>query len=136
MRAFQFLIFTALLVSGTNLFAQTVNEVPIKSINSNFIEIYDRSPRINHNSQRMINRFAKEKSSVSIDFGDYKQKPSTTKATIKNEAGQVMLFYTALEAVNFFTKFGYVLYDVHISEPVHSEYNIFTHYHYILKKGK
>ena len=109
---------TAFLFNLPSTFCQTVNDVPIKDIDVEYVDVIGSYAR-------------KNKLNIELDFGQ-QQKLSTTKDTrIKDADGKTLTFNSMIDALNFMSKNGYEFvqaYGIGVdSAKVH---------HYLLRKRK
>ena len=87
-----------LAVSSYHLKAQTINGIPIKDINVEYLEIENRGYR-----------------NIYFDFGQaVKAKVDTVKRTVENDIikdadGKVLNFHSGIDALNFISKNGFEL---------------------------
>ncbi len=101
------------------LHAQTVNGVPMDSINTDYVEIVGTE------------KFLSTKMNIQIDFGQ-QQKFFTQKDTrLMDENGKNLDLNSMIDALNFMYKHGYAFVTAY---TVNKE-NVIT-YHYLLKKIK
>jgi hypothetical protein len=98
-------------------FSQTVNDIPIKDIDIEYIQIVGSGS------------FRVGKVDVKIDFGNENKYLSTKETRIKDEKGQLLEFNSMIDALNFLSKNGYEFID---SYTIPHEYNDTCYY--ILKK--
>ena len=75
--------------------AQTVNDIPLKDIGVEFVQIVGTS------------RFMSLKLTISINYGQEQVEESK----IRDENGKKVIFNSMVDALNFMTKFGYVYRD-------------------------
>lgn len=112
--------FAALFFAAASSFAQTVNDVPIKNIDVQYVDIVGTS------------RILSTKLTVDIDFGQENKLFSSNKDTrIKDADGKNLIFNSMVDALNFMTKNGYEF--VQAYAVVVSNQNV---YHYLLRKRK
>ena len=98
--------------------SQTVNDIPLKDIDVNYVEIVGTS------------RVLSTKLTVEIDFGQENKLFSSDKDTrIKDANGKNMIFNSMIDALNFMTTNGYEF--VQAYAVIVSNQNV---YHYLLKK--
>jgi hypothetical protein len=103
-----------------NAQSQTVNDIPLKDIDVNYVEIVGTS------------RVLSTKLTVEIDFGQENKLFSSDKDTrIKDANGKNMIFNSMIDALNFMTTNGYEF--VQAYAVIVSNQNV---YHYLLKKKK
>ncbi|HMJ48840.1 MAG TPA: hypothetical protein VK498_16020 [Ferruginibacter sp.] len=98
--------------------AQTVNDIPVKDIDVNYVQIVGTS------------RLLSNKLTIEIDFGQENKLFSSDKDTrVKNENGKNMIFNSMVDALNFMTKNGYEFVQAYAFAT-----NNQSVYHYLLKK--
>ena len=103
-----------------DLYAQTVNDIPIKDIDVEYIQILGTS------------KLFSNKLSIEIDFGQENKYFSSDKDTrVKNSEGKNMIFNSMIDALNFMTKNGYEFVQAY-AFTVNNQ-NV---YHYLLRKKK
>ncbi|CAI8900377.1 hypothetical protein [Chryseobacterium sp. IT-36CA2] len=111
-------IFAAVFLSLTCAsFAQTVNDVPIKNIDVEYIQIVG------------IDRLFSNKKTVDIDFGQNSRFLSTKDVRILDEKGETVKFNSMIDALNFMSANGYAFQFAYTSFKKDIEET-----HYILKK--
>ena len=107
-----------LLVYVISLKAQTVNDIPIKDIDVEYVQIIGTS------------KVLSTKFNIEIDFGQKTKFFSLGKETIiKDEEGKGLVFNSMIDALNFMSKNGFEFeqaYTITISNQ-----NV---YHYLLRK--
>jgi hypothetical protein len=109
--------FTAL--GFTRVFSQTINDLPIKDISVEYIEIRGTPKNLSSNMD------------IEIDFGQ-ENKAFTNKDTrIKDENGEYLTFHSMIDALTFMGKYGYEFVTVYTIATTN-----YTVSHYILKKKK
>ncbi|WP_146106071.1 hypothetical protein [Apibacter adventoris] len=97
--------------------AQSINDIPIKNINTQYIQIVGTSKAFS------------DKVNVEIDFGQiFKNLTHKNTSVIKNSKGEEITFDSMIDALNFMYENGFEFIDSFIT--VGSQ-NI---YHYILKR--
>jgi len=111
---------TALLLTSLTFQAQTVNDVPLKDMDVEYIEIVGSS------------KFMSTKLTVSLDFGQHTKMFSSGKETLLKDAdGKLVEFNSMIDALNFMSENGY---------DFTTAYTVTTNnqnvYHYILRKRK
>ncbi|HRP33196.1 MAG TPA: hypothetical protein PKV73_14960 [Agriterribacter sp.] len=112
------LIITAISTSGVN--AQTVNDIPIKDIDVEYIQIIGTSKPFSKGV------------SIQIDFGQKTKFFSTGKETVlKDKDGKIMDFNSMIDALNFMAQNGFEF--VNAFAIAVSNQNV---YHYLLKNIK
>ena len=103
-----------------NARSQTVNDVPIKDIDVEYVEIVGTS------------RVLSSKLTIEIDFGQENKLFSSDKDTrVKDVNGRNMIFNSMIDALNFMTKNGYEF--VQAYAVTKSDQMV---YHYLLRKKK
>lgn len=113
-----FLVLIAATTISTN--AQTVNDVPIKDIDVEYVQIVGTS------------KFLSTKLTIQIDFGQRTKFFSSGKETIvKDEDGKVMDFNSMIDALNFMSKNGFEFVNAYAISV--SNQNV---YHYLLRNRK
>ena len=109
-----------LLLGFTNLYSQTVNNIPLKDIDVEYVQIVGNS------------RILSNKVKIEIDFGQENKYFSSDKDTrIKDENGKDMVFNSMIDALNFMTKNGYEF--VQANAYAVERQSI---YHFLLRKKK
>jgi len=99
---------------------QTVNDIPIKDIDVDYIQIVGNS-----------SGFSK-KVSIEVDFGqETKAFSSRGDHSIKDENGKVMKFNSMIDALNFFSQNGFDFVQAYAFSVGNQ-----TVYHYLLRKRK
>lgn len=100
--------------------AQTVNDIPLKDIDVEYVEIVGTS------------RLLSTKLTIEIDFGQENKLFSSDKDTrVKDVDGRNMIFNSMIDALNFMTKNGYEFVQAYAVTT--SNQNI---YHYLLRKKR
>jgi len=113
------LSFFALFLSIT-AFSQTVNEIPIKEIDVEYVQIVGTS------------KLLSTKLTIEIDFGQRTKFFSSGKETIvKDESGEKMIFNSMIDALNFMTKNGFEFVNAYAITI--GNQNV---YHYLLRNTK
>ncbi|MGH1339005.1 MAG: hypothetical protein ACRBFS_23010 [Aureispira sp.] len=97
--------------------AQTVNDIPISELETNFIQIVG--------TQKLLSK----KVMVTIDFGQEQKLLSAKVPVIKNQAGKTMTFMSMIDALNFFSDLGYKFEQAYTLTV--GNQNV---YHYLLSK--
>ena len=104
----------------TDINSQTVNDVPLKDIDVEYVEIVGTS------------RVLSSKLTIEIDFGQENKLFSSDKDTrVKDANGRNMIFNSMIDALNFMTKNGYEFVQAYAVTT--SNQNA---YHYLLRKKK
>lgn len=109
----------SLLLCTANVFSQTVNNVLIKDINVDYVQIVGTS------------KFLSTKVFVQIDFGQ-ETKLFNRDNVIKDENGKILDFNSMIDALNFMTSHGYEFVQAYAFNVSNSQ-NV---YHYLLKKRR
>ena len=110
----------ALAIFGfTNAFSQTVNDVPIKDIDVDYIQILGTPKYLSNNV------------TIEIDFGQENKFWSAKEIQVKDENAKLVNFNSMIDALNFFSKNGYELVDAY--SMILNNQNV---YHYLLKKNE
>ena len=110
---------TASLLFQIGSYAQTVNGVPLKDIDMEYIQIVGTSKAFS------------TKLNIEIDFGQENKIWSNKEYQLKDASGKKMEFNSMIDALNFMTKNGYEF--VHAFAFNVSGQNV---YHYLLRKKK
>jgi len=103
----------------TTAFAQTVNNVPIKDIDVEYVQIVGTS------------RLLSTKVSIDIDFGQENKVFSAKDTQVRDEQGKLIIFNSMIDALNFMTSHGYEFVQAYAFNV--SSQNV---YHYLLRKKK
>lgn len=101
-------------------FSQTVNDIPIKDIDVEYVQIVGTS------------RMLSNKVTIEIDFGQVNKYFSNDKDTrVKDDAGKNVIFNSMIDALNFMVKNGYEFVQAYAfardSQSV---------YHYLMRKKR
>lgn len=100
--------------------SQTVNDIPIKDIDVEYVQIVGTS------------RILSNKLTIEIDFGQENKLFSSDKDTrVKDINGKNMIFNSMIDALNFMTKNGYEFVQAYAITV--SNQNV---YYYLLRKKK
>lgn len=99
--------------------AQTVNDVPLKDINVEYIQIVG--------TEKLLST----KITIQIDFGQATSLWKATDNIIKDENAKPVVFNSMIDALNFFSKNGYDFVTAYVLTV--SNQNV---YHYLLRKNK
>ena len=113
------LMFLLFVFGLSNSFSQTVNGVPIKDIDVDYMQIVGTS------------RFMSNKVTIEIDFGQQNKYWSAKDTKVKDENGKLMKFNSIIDALNFFSKNGYEFVTAYAFAV--DNQNV---YHYLMKKKK
>jgi len=112
------ILVTCLTVFGlSNVFSQTVNDIPIKDIDVDYIQIVGTS------------KLMSNKVTIEIDFGQENKVWSAKDTQVKDENGKLVVFNSMIDALNFLGKNGYEFVDAYAISI--GNQNV---YHYMLKK--
>ncbi len=115
-----FLIAFSLTVFGlSNVFSQTVNDILIKDIDVEYIQIVGTS------------KFMSNKVSIEIDFGQHNSYWNSKDTQVKDENGRLMKFNSMIDALNFLSKNGYEFKSAYAFSV--GNQNV---YHYLLRKER
>ena len=119
MKKLSLLLTVAFYFTGS-IFSQTVNDVPIKDIDVEYVQIVGTS------------KLFSNKLSIEIDFGQENKFFSSDKDTrVKDVNGKNMIFNSMIDALNFMTKNGYEFVQAYAFAI--GNQNV---YHYLLRKKK
>lgn len=99
--------------------AQTVNNVPIKDIEVEYIQIVGTS------------KFMSTKVTIAIDFGQSTKFFSSKGTQVKDENGKNVIFNSMIDALNFMSKNGYDFQTAYAFNV--GNQNV---YHYLMRKHK
>jgi hypothetical protein len=101
--------------------AQSVNDIPLKDLNAEYVQIVGTSKPLTN------------KITVEIDFGqETKSFPTDKEVKIKDANGKNMLFNSMVDALNFMAKNGYEFVQAYALNMSNSQ----NTYYYILHKKK
>jgi len=103
----------------TDAFSQTVNNVPIKDINVEYIQIVGTS------------KLMSNKVTIEIDFGQENNYWTNKDVQVKDENGKNVTFNSMIDALNFMSKQGYGFVQAY-AITVNNQ-NV---YHFLMKKEK
>lgn len=95
----------------------TINEVPLKSITVDYLQIVGTSKSFSN------------KVTISIDYGQHTKLISAKGTSVKDEAGKVVAFNSMIDALNFLSKHGYEFVNSNLISV--GGQNV---YHYLLKR--
>lgn len=95
--------------------AQTVNDIPLKDIDVEFVQIVGTS------------RFMSLKLTINIDYGQ----PPMEESKVKDESGKKVIFNSMIDALNFMRKYGYEYKDSYALTV--GNQNV---YHFLLQRKK
>ena len=108
-----------LVLTSIILNAQTVNDIPIKDIDVDYVLIVGTA------------KFLSSKILVEIDFGQKTVFFSNKETIIKDEQGKALEFNSMIDALNFMSKNGFEFVNSYVVTV--SNQNV---YHYLLKNKK
>ena len=112
------IVFIALSLSSKGL-SQTVNDIPLKDIDVDYVQIVG------------ANKPFSSKLTVAIDFGQETKFLSSKEVVLKDAQGKPVVFNSMIDALNFMSKNGYEFVNAYIITVSNQHV-----YHYILKKKK
>lgn len=98
---------------------QTVNDIPLKDIDADYVQIVGTS------------KLFSNKLTIEIDFGQENKLFSDKDTRLKDANGKNMVFNSMIDALNFMTKNGYEFVQAYAFNV--SSQNV---YHYLLRKKK
>ncbi len=101
----------------SSVYSQTVNDIPIKEIDVDYIQIVGTS-------KLFSNKFT-----IEIDFGQENKYWSAKDTQVKDDNGKLVVFNSMIDALNFLSNNGYEFVDAYAITI--SNQNV---YHYMLKK--
>jgi hypothetical protein len=113
----KYLLITLLLPFSFSSFSQTVNDIPIKDIDVQYIEIVGTG------------KIFSTKLTIQIDFGQHDKVFRTKDTQVKDLDGKLMIFNSMVDAMNFFGTNGYEFEQAYVVTVSNS--NI---YHYLMRK--
>ena len=119
MKKYLYILLTTILISSTG-FSQTVNDVPLKDINAEYVQI------------KGVPVLLKNKLRILIDFGQFSRSLSTKDQVIVDSEGRKMQFNSMIEALNFMSANGYEFVQAYGVSVTNNE---IEHY-YLLRKKK
>lgn len=111
-----------LLICQQHSFAQTINNVPLKDIDVEYIEIVG-TPTI-----------LSTKLTIELDFGQENKFWSNREYDLRDAAGKRIKFNSMIDALNFMGKNGYELIMPYIVPSTNSSSG--SVYHYLLRRKK
>lgn len=114
-----FILLTIGLFGLSNAYSQTVNDVLVKDIDVQYIQIVGTSQLLSN------------KVTIEIDFGQLNKVFSSKDTQVKDENGKLVKFNSMIDALNFFSKNGYKFVNAY-AIAIGSQ-NV---YHYIMEKNK
>ncbi len=110
------LLSAAILVCGLTAKSQTVNDIPIKDIDVEYVQIVGTSKLL---STRLI---------IQIDFGQRTKVFSTKETIVRDTDGKAVEFNSMIDALNFMSQNGYEFVNAYAITIGNS--NV---YHYLLR---
>lgn len=113
------LVFCLIVFGFTTVHSQTVNGVPIKDIDVDYMQIVGTS------------KLMSNKVTIEIDFGQVNKYWSREDTQVKDSNGKLVVFNSMIDALNFFSKNGYEFIDANAITI--GNQNV---YHFMLKKKK
>jgi hypothetical protein len=114
------IFFALILITTSAVKAQTVNDIPLKDIDVEYVQIVGTS------------RLLSNKLTIEIDFGQENKLFSSDKDTrIKDVNGKNMIFNSMIDALNFMTKNAYEFVQAYAFSV--GNQNV---YHYLLRRKK
>ena len=114
-----FILLTIGLLGISNVYSQTVNDVLIKDIDVQYIQIVGTSQLLSN------------KVTIEIDFGQLNKVFSSKDTQVKDENGKLIKFNSMIDALNFFSKNGYKFVNAY-AITIGSQ-NV---YHYMMERNK
>lgn len=105
---------------GPSAFSQTVNDVPLKNVDVEYIEIVGTT------------KLLSTKLNIRLDFGQENKFWSDKEYQLKDADGKKISFNSMIDALNFMSKSGYEL----VMPYVVTDSNNLNVYHYLLRKKK
>lgn len=106
-----------LLVMSSRGYAQTVDNVPLDSIQTQYIQIVG------------VQKFLSTKVTVHIEFGQHNKVFSNKDTELRDEEGNRIVFNSMIDALNFMNENGYEF--VQAYAITYGSQNV---YHYIMRK--
>lgn len=101
----------------TSVYSQTVNDIPIKDIDVDYIQIVGTSKMLSN------------KLTIQLDFGQENKFFSAKDTQVKDENGKLLVFNSMIDALNFLSDNGYEFVDAYAITVGNQ-----NAYHYMLKK--
>lgn len=101
----------------SNSYSQTVNDIPIKDIDVDYIQIVGTSKMMSN------------KLTIQLDFGQENKFFSSKDTQVKDENGKLLVFNSMIDALNFLSTNGYEFIDAYAITV--GNQNVF---HYMLKR--
>lgn len=119
MKKLAFLTICLIVFRLSNVFSQTVNDIPIKDIDVDYVQIVGTS------------KLMSNKVTIEIDFGQENKYWSAKDTQVKDENGKLVVFNSMIDALNFLSINGYEFVDAYVISIGNQSV-----YHYMLKKKK
>lgn len=107
------------LFMSSNFYSQTVNDIPLKDIKVDYIQIVGTS------------KMFSSKLTINLDFGQRDKLFNAKDTQLRDEDGKLLDFNSMIDALNFFSMNGYEFADAYAITI--SNKNV---YHFLLKKKK
>jgi hypothetical protein len=117
MKVLTFLLVSCLILSTFSGFGQTVNNVPLKDINVDYVQIVGTS------------KLLSTKVTIEIDFGQRNKMFNFNDTSLKDENGKLLELNSMIDALNFMCKNGYEFVQAY-AITIGSQ-NV---YHYLMRK--
>ena len=102
-----------------SVYSQTVNDIPIKDIDVEYIQIVGTS------------KLLSTKVTINIDFGQHDKIWVAKDTQVKDGNGKLVVFNSMIDALNFFSKNGYGFVQAYAVTA--GNQNV---YHYLMRKEK
>jgi len=119
MKHFLFSVALTIFFGATNLFSQTVNDIPFKDIDTQYVQIVGTS------------KLFSAKVTIRIDFGQNLKALQVKDARIKDKDGKPIVFNSMIDALNFMSENGYDYEDAYVVTVGNQ-----LVYHYLLKRSE
>lgn len=117
MKKYLFLFFIATVCLFQNVNAQTVNDIPIKDIDVEYVQIVGTA------------KLMSNKVTIGLEFGQLDKVWSAKDTQIKDESGNKLVLNSMIDALNFMAKNGYEFVQAYAFSV--GNQNV---YHYLMKK--
>lgn len=101
------------------MYAQTVNDVPLKDIDVEYVRIVGSA------------KLLSTKVTIQIDFGQHDKLFKSKDTQIRDENGKLLTLNSMVDALNFMSKYGYEFEDAYAISVGGT--NV---YHYLMRKKK
>lgn len=105
------------MIGLSEVYSQTVNDIPIKEIDVEYIQIIGTSKLLSN------------KLTIQLDFGQETKLFSSKGTQVKGEDGKLLVFNSMIDALNFLSKNGFEFVNAYSITVGNS--NV---YHYLLKR--